>query len=473
LVPAEDRGSVDVPANSEHGTLDAGGAHRLGANGQVFLRGNFLLESRNNGTPIQVNNTDIASGVAGLDQRWHTGDTLQLRFYGDVQSYNQSFSAIAADRDSESLTNLQHVPAQQTAGQAQWSKPLGSHTLVAGADLIEVIGESDEQLFSSGTHFANNLAGGRQRTLGFYGEDVIRWHNWTVIPAARVDYWQNFDGRSIRTILSSGAQTGGPFQNRTNTAFDPKLAVFRPVSSNLSVTASVYRAFRAPTLNELYRTFRQGNVVTGNNPALQAERLTGAEAGGNVSLLDKKLLFRGTFFWNEVTNPVANVTLSTTPDLIIRQRQNLGRTRSLGVEIDGTYRVSEHVDISGGYAYVNAKVASFPAQTSLVGLDVPQVPQNQFTVSARYWNPAGWTLSAIGRFVGTQYDNDLNTLPLDRFFTVDLMGGRQIRHGVTLFAAIENLANVQYFTALTPVPNLGLPFQVRGGIRLALAKDTQ
>lgn len=35
-------------------------------------------------------------------------------------------------------------------------------------------------------------------------------------------------------------------------------------------------------------------------------------------------MLRGTFFWNTITRPVANVRVSTTPALITRQRQNLG-----------------------------------------------------------------------------------------------------------------------------------------------------
>lgn len=474
LVPAAVRGAVDTAANSEHGTLDAGVDRKLGTSGDVFVRGNFFLESRNNGTPIQVNDTQIAFGTAGFDHRWNTGDALQLRIFGDAQTYNQNFSAIASDRNSESLTNMQHVPAQEAGGNAQWSRPLGhSHTLIAGADLIQVIGESDEQIFSSGTHFADNVAGGRQRTLGFFGEDVIRWNKWTIIPAARVDYWRNFNGRSIRTTLSSGEQTGGPFADRSETAFDPRLSVLRSINDKVSVTGSVYRAFRAPTLNELYRSFRQGNTLTENNADLVAERLTGEEAGAHVALLDHRLNFSGTFFWNDVVDPVANVTLSSTPSLITRQRQNLGRTRSLGLELDGTYRVSSYVDISAGYALVNATVVNFSAEPELVGLNVPQVPLNQFTVTGRYWNPGGWMLSAVGRFVGLQYDDDLNTLPLDRFFTVALFAGHEVHRGVTAFVAIENLTNERYVTALTPVPNLGPPILVRGGIRVVLGRDVR
>ena len=44
----------------------------------------------------------------------------------------------------------------------------------------------------------------------------------------------------------------------------------------------------------------------------------------------QRVMLRGNFFWNRITRPVANVTLTKTPSLITRQRQNLGRTRSRG-----------------------------------------------------------------------------------------------------------------------------------------------
>ena len=44
------------------------------------------------------------------------------------------------------------------------------------------------------------------------------------------------------------------------------------------------RAFRAPTLNELFRDFRAGGTLTNANDQLQPERLTAAEAGVSLSL---------------------------------------------------------------------------------------------------------------------------------------------------------------------------------------------
>ena len=468
LVPSSQRGSVDTPANSEHATIDASIGHKLGAEGRVFVRGNFYDESRHNGTPIQVNATTIGEGATGLDTPIGANDSLSVRLYGDVQGYDQSFSSIAPDRNSESLTDIQHVPAQQLGGTAQWTHVLGkSQTLIFGTDVQQVMGESDEQLFTSGTHTANNVAGGRQTDFGIFGEDIFRIHQkWTVILGARFDDWWNLDGSTVRTPISKpGPPIGVHFPDRSDIALNPRLSVLRSLTQNISITGSAYRAFRAPTLNELYRSFRQGNTLTLSNAGLNAERLTGAEAGANVAALNHKLVFQGTFFWSDIVDPVENVTLSSTPLLITRQRQNLGRTRSFGVELDSVTNVTKNIQISAGYIYTNATVVSSPG-TSLQGLDIPQVPRNAFTFQARYWNPKVLLASVQGRFVGQQYDDDQNQFPLNSFYVMDLLAGRTLTKHLQVFGAVENILNQQYMVARTPVTNLGPPILFRVGLRV-------
>jgi outer membrane receptor protein involved in Fe transport len=468
LVPASDRGTVDTAANSRHASAELGLGRRIG-DGNLFLRGGIFRESRDNGTAIQTNGTRLAEGAAIFEQRLGATDSLSLRLYGDAQHYDQNFSAIASNRMSESLTNIQKVPAQELGVDAQWTHLIGkSHTLIAGVNLLEVMGTSEEQIFSSGAHIANSVSGGRQRTSGVFAEDVFRvGPKWTVIAAARFDHWGNFRGVSFRTPLtSSGAAVNRIFPDRTDNAFSPRISVMRALTGNLTATASIYRAFRAPTLNELYRSFRVGNVVTQNNAALKAETLTGGEAGLTVSGLQGKLNVRGTFFWTEISDPVANVTLTTTPALITRQRQNLGETRSRGVELDAVARLTSSWQISGGYAFTDSTVTSFPADSTLVGLRVPQVPQHQFTSELRYWNPSRLMLTLQGRFVGLQFDDDQNSLPLGSFGTMNLLLARNFSRGVEGFVALENLLNTRYAVGRTPVPTLGPPILFRIGIKL-------
>ena len=473
IVPLSLRGSIDTPANSEDATVELNLGHQLGSQGRVFGRGSFLTEFRNNGTPIETNDTRLGEGALGLDRQFGSQDSLSLRTYGLVQGYNQAFSAVAADRNSESLTDLQHVPEQVAGGGAQWNHLLGkTQTLIAGADLMEVMGASDDQSYFSGANTRDNASGGRQRILGLFGEDILRFRQkWTIILDGRIDDWSNFNASSICTPVTASCSSSPSvlYPTRSDLAFDPRLSVLRSLNSHISLTGSIYRAFRAPTLNELYRTFRVGDVLTYNNPSLNAERLTGGEAGVNLTGWQRKLDLRGTFFWSDIVNPVQNVTLSQTSSLITREKENLGRTRSRGVELDAAAHINPYIQLSAGYEFTGATVVNYPTPAggvSLVGLEVAQVPRNLFTWEARYWNPRRLLFSLQGRFVGKQFDDDQNMFPLDRFYTMDLQVGRAITRKVELFAAAENLTDTRYQVARTPIVNIGPPILFRVGLRL-------
>ncbi|PYV89040.1 MAG: hypothetical protein DMG90_12655 [Acidobacteria bacterium] len=478
LVPVEQRGTVDSSANAEHAGMNATVGRSM-EKARVFARGSYFTEGRHNGTLIQVNDTQSGEGILGAELHALAIGTFSLRAFGMAQSYNQSFSSVTADRNCQSLTNLQHVPSQQVGGSALWSRSLRSRqTLVAGVDVAQVIGSSNERLFlSTGTcpgvmPNGTNVSGGRQRTFGVYGEDIIRVSpSWIITPGLRVDRWRNFDAESLRTPVA-GPPVSTPSDDRSENAISPRLSVLHQINDKFAVTGAAYRAFRSPTLNELYRSFRLGNVLTEANSALRAERLTGAEAGVNAYAFERRFQLHSTFFWNDVVNPVANVTLSSTTSPVIRQRQNLGRTRSRGLDVDSSFSVSSTTSLSGGYQLVDAIVLS----EALNGLRIPEVPRHQFTLRAQYWNPARIMLSAQARYSGAQFDDDLNQLKLEHYFVLDLYAGRALNKHLEAFVAIENALNQRFDVSLTPstvpgsspVRTLGPPFLARVGMRLKL-----
>ncbi|HEU5335890.1 MAG TPA: TonB-dependent receptor, partial [Terriglobales bacterium] len=163
--------------------------------------------------------------------------------------------------------------------------------------------------------------------------------------------------------------------------------------------------------------------------------------------------------------PIANVTLNVTPELITRQRRNLGRARSRGMELEADERLTNAVTLSGSYEYTDATVVSFPADPALDGLWIPQVPHHEFTVQARYVKP--FILVGVqGRYVGAQFDDDRNLLPLAHFFTLDATVSHPLRPGVEVFLAGENLLNQQYQIGRTPVLTVGPPLLARVGLKL-------
>ncbi len=468
LVDEAERGKVDTKAGAEHTTVDLTLERLLADRGRVFLRGSLFDESRENGTPLQTNNTYIRQVSVGTDLQSARAGSFSGRAFALTEIYNQDFTSIAADRNTELLTRSQRVPAQQAGVLTQWSRVAGSRqTLVAGVDAREVRGASDELVFVAGRVTSSIGSGGRERTVGVFGQDLIRiTPRWLLTLGLRGDRWRNYDAlSSSRPLPAQNPVTNIRFADRIETAFSPRVSLLHKVTENISLTLSGYRAFRAPTLNELYRSFRVGNVLTQSNDKLRAERLTGGEAGASVAAFDRKLNLRGTFFWSEIIRPVANVTLSATPALITRQRQNLGRTRSRGVEMEAESRITNTVTLSGGYQFLDATVLRFPANTALEGLLIPQVPRHLLTFQARYSNPRRLTVSIQGRAGGEQFDDDQNLFRLDPYFTLDAFASRSLGHGVEVFGAFENITGQRYDIGRTPIRTLGPPLLARVGVR--------
>jgi outer membrane receptor protein involved in Fe transport len=437
----------------------------------LFTNISFYNENRNNGTRVQINDTQWWQLGSGLNIQGRAGN-LQVRGFGSGQSYNQTFSSVAANRNSEALVDAQHVPAQQAGGSLVWTDKLWSrNSLVAGADARQVRGFSNEVNFSStapnlGAVTSAVSAGGHQLSSGVFVQDSIQLARRVLFTAGgRYSNWNNYDARTKTVSFSSTVKPSlTNFADDSEHAFSPRAALLISASDHVILTASAYRSFRAPTLNELYRTFRLGNTVTQANAQLRAERLSGAESGAN--LFWKRMRFHTAYFWAEISDPVATVTLSSTPKLITRQRQNLGRTLSQGVEADAEWHSSQF-EIRAGYQFVNATVQSFPANRLLEGLEIPQVAPHQFSFQTLYRAPHRWTVAAQGRASNRQFDDDLNQFPLDAYFQMDAYVSKRVNSRVEAFTAIENIFNSRAVVARTPNVNLGSPILVRAGIKLS------
>ena len=467
LVPKNEGGLIDTPAGTAGISGSLSLTRALSPEGRFFLRSNLFGESRRNGTLLQINNTRISELDLGIDQPNTSIGDLSVRVYGSHEIFNQTFSAVAVDRNSESLTNQQKNPSQQFGFAFQWRRSFAiRHRAVAGVEVRDVRGHSAEITFAASRVTAHVDAGGRQRIIGAFGQDSVRAGQWLFTLGARIDRWTNGMGFSNR-IPVTGSSSLSNFVDRSDTAFSPRLSVSRRFDSGVWIDASIYRAFRAPTLNELYRNFRVGNIVTNANADLRAERLTGGEAGINFQKFSERLTLRGNVFWSEVNDAVANVTLASTPALITRQRQNVGAIRARGLEASAEIRPTSRLRVSTEYLLTDSTVLRFPVNRSLVGLLVPQTPRHQLNFQISYEH-AKWRFGWQGRIVGEQFDDDQNLLPLKRFFTVDTEVSRVVSSKLEVFAAVQNLTNTRYEIARSPVVNVGPPLLARVGVRIHL-----
>jgi len=334
---------------------------------------------------------------------------------------------------------------------------------ILGANASEVDGVDDELAFITGVPQFRVAAGGVQKSTGVFGHLSLKpFPRLFIGLGARFDAWENTQEFSRRNSLTGSPLTRTDFNDKIELEGSPRASVGFSVTRQFMLSAAAYKAFRPPTLNELYRDFRVGSVLTLSNHNLASEKLNGVEAGYDLRLA--RVHLANTFFYNELNDAVANVTLTTTPALITRQRQNAGLIRSRGVDLVADGRIAA-LHWMAGYEFADSTILSFQTQPNLVGKQTSQVPRHSWSLATSYLRPT-WDVTVEARGAGRQFDDDLNQFGLGQFAVLNLAGSKQIYKGLSLFAAIENALDEEYATAKTPVTSLGPPIAVRAGIRL-------
>ncbi len=424
VTPEPFRGAVDQRAASR---FVSGGARLdwFGARARLFLRFDALAEARRNGTALQNNSTSL--GTLAAHYSLDAGrNTVSAVVYHTREEFHSTFSAIAADRETERLTSRQSVPAEGTGGGVFWRRDGRFHWLV-GADASRAEGWSRERIYPAGSR----IGGGHIFEHGVFAQAGFDVGALRLYGGARHDFTVN--GRTF--FSPSGGATLGRGRWRART--------------------SVYRGFRSPTLNELYRMFRVGNAVTRANPDLRPETMLGAEAG--IDFVAEAVHASFTAYRNSLSDLITNVTLTATPDLIVRQRQNAGAAVSRGFEARLEPRWREfRADLS--YLFADARFD--------YGARIPQVPRHQG--AARIIFDRGGTLVSAGVLSSTyQFEDERNLRAslLPGFAAAQLFAARRVLPHLSAVIELENALNRQYITALTPTPMTGTPRLWRAGLR--------
>ncbi len=475
VVKTSRRGSIDIDADSKHDTFNGRVELVESSDLSLFVTGNYFDEDRGNGTPLQFNRTGSGTIAAGGRVRAGEAGEWSFALFALDQAFRSTFSTQMPDRNSETLALDQRSPSTSAGGWLQWSRRFGAHVLIAGADARWVSGETDERVYNAGAFARTRIAGGEQILAGTFLQEVYTPDpRWELVAGLRADYWLNYNGtrRDTKPLAGSGVPDRQMFHDVDRVLADPRVALLVHVMPTTDLRASAYQGFRVPTLNELYRVFRVRNDVTAANEHLKPERLTGGEAG----LQQRWGPFEGraTAFWNEVRDLVANVTLtSPLPDCpagtTCRQRQNLDLARIRGIETEIEWRLAREWRVIASHLYTDARVVLASSQRGLEGLRLAQVPENTATLSVRYEHPALLGIQATARYVGGQFEDDQNTLPLGSYVVFDLFVSRQFAKWAEAFAGVENLLDTTYSVGRTSegVISIGAPRLVRAGVRLA------
>ncbi|MEP6539375.1 MAG: TonB-dependent receptor [Bryobacteraceae bacterium] len=423
IVPKNRRGTADSMASVRF----VAGTTRLdylGTADRLFIKLDILAEERANGTVLTNNSSSLGTLSMNYSHQF-AKDGVSILGYHTREQYHASFSSVSANRNTETITYLQTVPSQATGAAGMWRHSESRWNLLAGGDAQRVSGTSTDHLLPTGLR----IGGGSQLQHGVFGQFDVSAGPAKFFLGARHQY----TGQDSTFFSPSGGVVVGKGRFRGR--------------------ASLYRSFRAPTLNELYREFRAGNAVTQANALLRPETLFGAEAG--FDFVGESSHVTVTLYRNSIEDLITNVTLSSTPALIVRQRRNAASalTRGLDINAQKNYR---NWRAEAGYLYAESRYVT--------GERIPQVPKHQGSAQLSYDRKA--TLASVSfRSFAYQFEDDRNTFLLPGYATVQAMVRQRLTKSLSANVAVENILNREFLVGFSPVPLIGSPRLWRVGLR--------
>lgn len=438
FVPVVTPGLADKGARYEQYSLAARAGIPVGASELQANVGAFD-DARTRGTDFSANRTAGADASLRL-----VGKSFVALGYVQVRRFTSQFASVDAARTVATQTLDQYNTPATGLGLKLEGRPLwGGVEWRLGGEWRRTSGETNETFsYVAGVPTRLRFAGGDSDIVGGFVEATRVSGPLTLTGGGRIDWWALTGGFLTERRVGSAPLSDTRFPDRNGIAATGRLGAAYEVTPELTLRAAGYFGWRLPTLNELYRPFRVGAETTGANAALTPEKSRGVEAalawkpGPGIRL-------SASIFAVRLDDPIVNVTLSSSPTGVIRERRNLDALDARGVELDANIRRGDwRLALSAAYTDVKLRASGLAAQ--LDGLKPSSVAP--FLTSATL----GWRgFSATARYVAAQFDDDQNTRRLAPAVTLDGVAELPVARGVTLRVRGENLFDARVEAAVS------------------------
>jgi iron complex outermembrane recepter protein len=329
-----------------------------------------------------------------------------------------------------------------------------NHTVTFGYHYDRYTYSSAKYAASSWTDDSSIGASPVSTTMGDTRTDaVFAQDTWKLDPRLtltlgwRTERWQAFNG-----FISGYA----PIASRDDTYHSPKASLTWRAAGDWLIRGSVARAYRMPTVTELFQTEKIGVVTQISDPNLNPEKILATDLTAEHALEGGNLRLS---LFDQHTDNFLTSQLNLTTN--VNRVQNIGRTRITGAEAayEAVDVLVPGLDINGSLTYTDSEILSDPGNPALVGKKVPRIPDWRASVFASYRFDEHWTGSLGLLYSGLQFGNldnsDTNhndTGSLSKYTTADVKLGYRFSKLIRASFGIDNLTNESYFIGPHPFP---------------------
>ncbi|WP_442754201.1 TonB-dependent receptor domain-containing protein [Methylocystis sp. JAN1] len=352
----------------------------------------------------------------------------------------------------------------------------------------------------AGNNYAMALTGvnyGKTETRAVYIQDAWKFlPDWKFIGGARGEFWHAYNGSNFTGGLTTGNQgapgivpvaraaaAGGYFPDTYKSSFSPKAAIEYQVTPEFQARGSMGRAYRFPTVNELFQSITTANSITLNNPNLQPEISTSWDLTGEyrkVDAFDGRVgLFnpRVSLFLDDRWNAIVNQSSIGPTGQIVSQNTNLDKAVFRGVEGAIVMKdiMTPGLDYSGSVTFVDARIVSngnalsftggasgspFPTAGGILlnGMQYPRVPRIRIRSVLSYSPTKDWSMSFGARYASAAFVT-LNNVDFNHnnygsvdseYLVFDAKVNYKIAPNWTATVGVDNIGRWKYYVNPNP-----------------------
>ncbi len=364
-----------------------------------------------------------------FSQRVNFGYHRQRFNFQDFSPESYKLTALVQDGANGAVYFAGIVPAGSTA-----------------APGTRVVNETISTFPGGNVNVTDRTSGGYQATMSHKGGMFVAGYDFErqsgLVTGQTVDRRNN--GLSLfeqyawrqRIFLSAGARI--EHSNVFGYRFAPRGAVTFKLPTNTFLRFSLARGIKQPSLLE---NFANTSFYVGN-PSLRPAKTDSFEAGLQRQWWNNRVQTEVTYFRNLYSDLIQYV--SGPPPFYIGSFQNVAKSRSRGVELTGSVKLTSMVKVSAGYTRLNSLILDSPT-TSDVGQTLLRRPRNSGTTSLEFTKSK---LSAIigARFVGVSRNSFANfgVNRISAYNVAYLTVNYQATRHLQVFVRVNNLNNESY-----------------------------
>ncbi len=314
--------------------------------------------------------------------------------------------------------------------------PNDRHRITAGVDLFHEQASSQRTIRDTGSAWVNPVFDGvpvipdsSRLGAGVFAQDEITLSDrWVLTPGLRADWIEaDTDGHPRHQLTGS--------RSSVSSALSGNLGLLFRASDEVNCYANIGRAFRAPTLLELYFYGPHDVANDIGDPGLEAETSWNFDLG--VKIRSERLQSSLSVFYNKVQ------------DYIARERQPSGDYQYKNYANVSLYGAEAALEWDMGAGFTSfASVSWVRGETDVSGGGLPGIPPLKAHYGIRYERPAGaagrlWT-ELGGRTAASQDRTGPNERPTDGYTLGDFRLGMDIGETWSMVAAVENFTGKLY-----------------------------